>query len=224
VFNGTEINSSFHRPHRTSTYLRWGAGVPDAFRFSVKLPKAITHQQRLVNVDSALDAFLEQTAALGARLGCLLVQLPPSLQFVSADVEGFLAALRKRYAGDVALEPRHETWFSPTCADVLKRYQVAQVAADPAVVPEAAEPGGWGELVYFRLHGSPVIYRSSYSDTVLAVLVDRLRRAQRASHSVWCIFDNTASGAAVTDALALRTHIGDDWTRPERRRSTGWQV
>ena len=43
VFNGTEINSSFHRPHRTSTYLRWGASVPDAFRFAVKLPKAITH-------------------------------------------------------------------------------------------------------------------------------------------------------------------------------------
>jgi len=209
VFNGTEINSSFHRPHRTSTYLRWGASVPDAFRFAVKLPKAITHEQRLVNVDSALDTFIEQTAALGERLGCLLVQLPPSLQFVSVDVEVFLAALRKRYAGDVALEPRHETWFSPLCADVLKRYQVARVAADPAVVPEAAEPGGWGQLVYWRLHGSPAIYRSSYSDTVLAVLADRIRRAQRSARAVWCIFDNTALGAAVPDALALRTRIAN---------------
>jgi len=76
-------------------------------------------------------------------------------------------------------------------------------------VPEAAEPGGWGQLVYWRLHGSPAIYRSSYSDTVLAVLADRIRRAQRSASAVWCIFDNTALGAAVPDALALRTRIAN---------------
>jgi uncharacterized protein YecE (DUF72 family) len=204
VFNGTEINSSFHRPHRPSTYRKWAASVPDRFRFSVKVPKRITHLLRLVNVDGALDAFIDEASALGERLDCLLVQLPPSLEFIAADAENFLVALRRRYSGDVALEPRHPGWFSPSCATVLERYRVARVAADPSLGPDAGDPGGWGGLVYWRLHGSPQIYRSSYSDTDLAELARKVLRAQRAALAVWCVFDNTASSAAVPNALALQ--------------------
>jgi len=99
VFNGTEINSSFHRKHRASTYLRWSASVPDHFRFSVKMPKLITHVKRLTGSDDALHAFLDETAALGERLACLLIQLPPTFAFVPTDVEPFLQTLRKCYNG-----------------------------------------------------------------------------------------------------------------------------
>jgi uncharacterized protein YecE (DUF72 family) len=205
VFNGTEINSSFHRQHRTSTYVRWAASVPDGFRFSVKMPKWITHVQRLVGADDALDAFIEQTAALGEHLGCLLVQVPPSLVYEPADVDVFLEALRKRYSGDVAIEPRHESWFAPACANVLKQYRIGRVAADPSRVPEGAEPAAWGGLAYWRLHGSPHIYRSSYSATTLTELAARIERAQVSARTVWCIFDNTASSAATPNALVLQT-------------------
>jgi uncharacterized protein YecE (DUF72 family) len=207
VFNGTEINSSFHRQHRMSTYRRWAAGVPDGFRFSVKVPKWITHVQRLVSVDDALDAFIEETAALGEHLACVLVQLPPSLEFKSAEAELFLEAVRRRYSGDVAIEPRHESWFAPACAHVLEQYRISRVAADPPRVPEAAEPAAWGGLAYWRLHGSPDIYRSSYSDTRLTELAARIERAQRSARNVWCIFDNTASSAATPNALALQALI-----------------
>src|SRR5829696_9557837 len=76
-----EINSSFYRPHRPATYERWAASVPERFRFAVKVPKAITHERRLTDAGDAIARLLEQLAGLGDRLGCLLVQLPPSLGY-----------------------------------------------------------------------------------------------------------------------------------------------
>lgn len=207
VFNGTEINSSFHRRHRTVTYLRWAASVPDHFRFSVKMPKLITHEQRLIAADDALHAFLDDAAALGERLGCVLIQLPPSFAFDPANVEPFFRALRERYDANVALEPRHASWFSADASELLVRYRVARVAADPARVAEAAEPGGWKGLAYWRLHGSPQVYRSSYAGAQLAALAGKIRAAEHSAHTVWCVFDNTASGAAAANALTLQALV-----------------
>src|SRR5580704_8863494 len=92
-FNAVEINSSFYKPHRPATYARWAASVPAGFRFSVKLPRAITHGARLKEVP-ALDVFLEQVCSLGDRLGPLLIQLPPSLAFDAQVVAHFLDSLR----------------------------------------------------------------------------------------------------------------------------------
>ncbi len=195
-----EINSSFYRPHRPATYARWAASVPADFRFSVKVPKLATHERRLVDVDDVLDRFLAEVTELGDRLGPLLVQLPPSLRF-SADVATrFFAALRDRFDGDVALEPRHSSWFGPVADRMVTGYRVARVAADPAVLPAAAEPGGWDGLVYYRLHGSPKVYYSTYPDEHLGAMAEALARAA-GSAEVWCIFDNTAEGAATVNAL-----------------------
>src|SRR3984885_16225927 len=105
-FNAVEINSSFYRPHRRATYERWAATVPDDFAFAVKLPKQITHELRLAAAETALDIFLYQARGLGAKLGPLLVQLPPSLAFDSDVAHAFFAALRARHAGNVVCEPR----------------------------------------------------------------------------------------------------------------------
>jgi uncharacterized protein YecE (DUF72 family) len=195
-----EINSSFYKPHRATTYARWAHSVPEDFRFSVKLPKLATHERRMVDVNDVLDSFLAESSQLGDKLGPLLVQLPPSLSF-SADVaERFFAVLRDRFDGKVALEPRHASWFDAAAEQLMTHYYVARVAADPAVVPAAAEPGGWGGLVYYRLHGSPQIYYSAYPDEYLETLGKRLTDAAR-SAEVWCIFDNTAAFAATVNAL-----------------------
>ncbi|ABM43978.1 protein of unknown function DUF72 [Acidovorax sp. JS42] len=93
-----EINSSFYRPHQRSTYERWAASTPPAFRFSVKLPRSITHTARLKGTDALLEAFLEQVQGLGERLGCLLVQLPPSLRLDRPVAEAFLRGLRERHS------------------------------------------------------------------------------------------------------------------------------
>ena len=174
VFSATEINSSFYRLHLPKTYARWAASVPEPFRFSVKLPRTITHERRLERADEKLDAFLDAVGALGISLGCLLVQLPPSFVFAPSTMEAFLVALRERYAGHVAIEPRHPTWFDPESLALLTQYRCAQVAADPARVPAAAEARGWTGFEYWRLHGSPRVYFSSYADGYLDALATKL--------------------------------------------------
>lgn len=205
---GVEINSSFYRPHRPSTYAKWAAAAPDEFRFAVKVPKEVTHVRRLVDVEAVLLRFLGECAALGPSLGPLLVQLPPSLEFATTVADAFFAVLREHHAGAAVCEPRHASWFTPPAQRMLRTYWVARVAADPSPVPAAAEPGGWDGLVYYRLHGSPEMYRSAYSPAYLDRLATTLRRHVRGGVPTWCIFDNTAAGAATEDALGLLARVG----------------
>lgn len=199
VFPATEINSSFHRPHRASTYAKWAEATPEGFRFSVKIPKAITHGAGLANAKALLDEFLAPLAALGRKLECLLVQLPPKLEFDAAVAGRFLRMLRRRHGRAIALEPRNATWFAPRAEELLRELRIARVAADPPRTSTGCEPGGWPGFVYYRLHGSPRMYYSSYEEARL----DALARELAAQRAAWCIFDNTAGRAAVANALYL---------------------
>ena len=199
-FSGVEINSSFYKPHRCATYARWSASVPADFRFAVKVPKEITHQLKLVDATPPLERFLAEISGLGISLGPLLVQLPPSLTFDMPVAQAFFACLRARFTGNIVCEPRHAGWFGGEAERVLADFQIARVVADPAPVPEAPYPGGWQGLAYYRLHGSPRMYYSAYSDDGLRTLAQNLR-ARLQSAPTWCIFDNTALGAATGDAL-----------------------
>jgi uncharacterized protein YecE (DUF72 family) len=206
VMNAMEINSSFYRPHKNETWRRWSETVPADFQFSVKAPKAITHEAKLDCGLEALLSFLEQISLLGERLGPVLIQLPPSLELEPAIAQKFLSLLRANYSGDVVCEPRHRTWFEKRANDLLKEFAISRVAADPACVPDAANPGGEENLVYFRLHGSPRLYYSAYSDDFLGGLAAQLAELARRKR-VWCIFDNTALGFAMQNALELRAKL-----------------
>ncbi|UAL09081.1 DUF72 domain-containing protein [Caulobacter segnis] len=202
-FDGVEINSSFYRPHQRKTYERWAASTPADFRFAVKVPQTITHERRLTAVDDLLARFLDETDGLGGKRGPLLVQLPPSLRFEVERVAVFLETWRGRTEAPTVLEPRHASWFADQPERMLADFRIARVAADPAVVPEAAEPGGWRGLTYRRWHGSPVIYESAYPPQTLERLAARLAQESE----TWCVFDNTKFGAATRDALAVKAIV-----------------
>jgi len=146
-------------------------------------------------------------AGLGDKLGCLLIQLPPSLSFEPGVAAGFFASLRSRIPVPLACEPRHPSWFAPPADGLLREMNVLRVAADPACVPEAAEPGGWRGGSYYRLHGSPRVYYSAYSEEYVASLASRLREEAAEGRTVWCIFDNTTLGAATRNSLDLRSRL-----------------
>jgi uncharacterized protein YecE (DUF72 family) len=203
--NAVEINSSFYRPHQRKIYQRWASSVPADFRFSVKMPKAMTHEKRLRDCGLLLDRFVTEVEGLGDRLGVLLVQLPPKLIFEARVAERFFRDLHRRIGTPVACEPRHASWFTPAINGWLAERHIARVAADPAPVAGAAEPDGWGSLAYYRWHGSPRIYYSDYDDAALASLGKRLDAQRQRGVSVWCILDNTALGSALGNALALMT-------------------
>lgn len=205
-FPVAEVNSSFHRPHRRSTWERWRDSVPRAFRFSVKLPKLITHTHKLDGCSELVAEFVEQAGALGDKLAVLLVQLPPKLDFDKTVAAAFFGSLRSRTNVGLVCEPRHASWFTGEVDVLLEHFQIARVAADPAICEAAKQPGGWNGIRYWRLHGSPVIYRSSYRDRI-DEFADRLMQEVSADGQVWCIFDNTASSAGAADALALTQAI-----------------
>ena len=205
-----EINTSFYRPHRVATYVRWSEAVPAAFRFAVKVPREITHIRKLVDINEPLDRFLTEIQGLGEKLGPLLVQFPPSFAFNGSLVSSFFERLRGSFSGQVACEPRHATWFDTQAETVMVQFEVARVAADPAKVPAAAEPRGWQGLVYYRQHGSPEVYYSAYGPAYVETLSRNLQALAKPGCDIWCIFDNTARGEAANDALDLlhRTRTG----------------
>ena len=149
VLPAVEINSCFYRHHRPETYAKWAASVPAGFRFSVKLPRAITHEASLEAWEPVLGRFLGEVSLLGEKLGCVLVQLPPKLAFDLQVAEVFFTALRAKYTGPLACEPRHQTWASDAAESLLREHGIARGA------------------------------------------------------DAWCILDNTASGAAVANAIEL---------------------
>ncbi|SFH74997.1 DUF72 domain-containing protein [Planctomicrobium piriforme] len=214
VFSAVEINSSFYRPHRPQTYRRWAAVVPDEFRFSVKIPKQITHGHRLASVRDLLSAFFEQSAELEQHLGCYLIQLPPSLSFDEEVAAEFLGDFRTLSSIPAVCEPRHVSWFSPAARQLLKSQKIGYVQADPSPVVLRTEREDFGRPVYLRLHGAPRVYYSAYSDTQLLKIDQQIRKWAESADDVWCIFDNTAAGAAIDNALQLRSY--QNLTKPLR--------
>lgn len=206
-FDMVEINSSFYRPHQPKTYAKWAASVPDGFRFAVKFPRAATHEARLRDTEPVIDAFAGQVKELGDRLGPILVQLPPSLALEAGVAERFFAAMRGRFHGPIVCEPRHATWFEPDVDALWVRFEIARVAADPARIPEAAQPGGANGVRYWRLHGSPRIYYDAYGEDALRRWADDIGAACHAGFECWVVMDNTALGHATFDAIRLRAML-----------------
>jgi uncharacterized protein YecE (DUF72 family) len=203
-FDAVEINSSFYRPHRRSTYERWRDSVPESFRFSVKLPKTITHELGLARAARNTRFFMESTAGLERKLAVLLVQLPPSLDFEARVAGRFFKMLRGESPAHIACEARSPSWFVEAATAVLAKHGITRVAADP--VPPGCEiiARAQPRFRYFRLHGSPRMYYSAYSlDHLQAIAA-----AARAAAESWCIFDNTAAGAAWPDAITLQGLLG----------------
>ena len=204
VFNAAEINTTFYRRHKAETFQRWADTTPDGFLFAVKAPRTITHERRLIDVASLLSDFFGDIGNLGDRLGPVLIQLPPTLTYDEALAGRLFRQVRELSAGAIALEPRHATWFESDAEAMQIAHGIARVAADPAKVPAAGRQGGWSGLQYCRMHGSPRMYYSAYGEAELDRLAGDLRAG---SGDAWCIFDNTASGAAAADAPRLRDRL-----------------
>jgi uncharacterized protein YecE (DUF72 family) len=217
----TEINSSFYREHKPATYSKWARMVPEDFRFSVKLSKVFTHERRLEDTEGLAEV-LKGVLELGPKLGALLIQLPPSLKFDHRIAARFFRGLRRVYSGNIAFEPRHASWVTDPALKLLQDQKVSKVVADPErCEPELCEmEEGFTRIAetagfaYYRLHGSPVIYRSKYGTRALKNWAKRMRA--ETAQDVWCILDNTALGYATGDALELQKMLSERGVGDER--------
>lgn len=188
IFRSIEVNGTFYGMQKPDSFARWADETPGGFVFAVKAPRFITHMRRLREPALPLANFLASgLLRLGAKLGPILWQLPPSLRFDPELIEGFLAALphdteaaadaARRHDSHVkktwlrtdahrplrhAMEIRHESFRDAAFVDLLRRYEVALVCADTVDWPRLMDLTA--DFVYCRLHGSTELYRSGYDD------------------------------------------------------------
>lgn len=205
-FDMVEINSSFYRPHQRKTYERWAQSVPRDFRFAVKLPQLISHELGLRRAREPVGRFVDECTGLGRKLGVVLVQLPASLPFERRVAMRFFTLLRTALPAhaEIVCEPRHRSWWTDSAGDVLAAHAVGRVGADPSPAGAPAEPTATGRCRYWRLHGSPRMYYSDYDPASLKAFCHRIATATQPS---WVVFDNTAAGHAVPNALDFQRLI-----------------
>ncbi|MEO8451541.1 MAG: DUF72 domain-containing protein [Gemmatimonadota bacterium] len=200
-FNAVEINSTFHRSHRPATFARWAESVPADFLFSLKGPKAIIHERRFVDVADIWRRFVADISPLGPKLSVILIQTPGSLEFDREVGGAFFETLRATYDGAVVLEARNAGWAQDDAEKLLSGLGIGRVAADP---PKGAGDGSpRGRIAYHRLHGSPHVYHSAYGEQFLEQLGAKAMAEAAEGLPVWCVFDNTARGAATGNAIRL---------------------
>jgi uncharacterized protein YecE (DUF72 family) len=151
VFNCVEIDSSFYRVPNSFMINQWRSSTPPGFLFSPKLPKKITHDNKLASSESSLLYFYSVLSKLGDKLGPIAVQLPPSIKLAThLDVlKDFLLHLDPRFKH--AIEFRHRSWFVPEVYDLLRKNRVAMVWSLNQYVETPAELTS--DFVYLRLVG-----------------------------------------------------------------------
>ncbi|BBH71251.1 histidine kinase [Actinoplanes sp. OR16] len=199
-FDVVEVNNAFYRLPERHTFEQWRDRTPDGFRFAVKMSRYLTHVKRLREPAEPVARFLDRAAGLGAKLGPVLLQLPPTLK---ADLEALDATLRE-FPPEVrvAVEPRHETWFTPGCEELLKRHGAALCWADRRGRPVTPlwRTADWG---YLRLHEGAGKPWPRYGRQALHSWLERLSAPE-----TFVFFNNDPGGAAVIDAGVLARRAG----------------
>jgi uncharacterized protein YecE (DUF72 family) len=204
-FNAVEVNASFYRAVRPTTYAAWRAATPESFRFAIKGHRLVTHVNRLADAAEPVLRQRDSTSVLGERLAAVLWQLPRSVAKDDGRLKAFLATLHLWPRVRHVVEFRHESWFDEDTADLLAAHDVATAISDSDRWPR------WdavtADLVYIRLHGKPHCYLSPYSADAIADWAARIGAWRAEGRAVQVYFDNTMQGAAVEDARRLAAFL-----------------
>jgi uncharacterized protein YecE (DUF72 family) len=194
VFGSVEINYSFRRFPSEATLRTWLAQTPDTFRFTLKANQRITHGRRLRGVAPDVADFLARARELGERLGPILFQLPPNLEYDGSLLEEFLGLIPSDVRA--AMEFRHPSWRAAW--DALAGRGIARCVADTDDEPADGSELSWLPFGYVRLR------RAAYSEPELALWANRLRAALDGGADVYCYFKHEDSAAGPRMAQALR--------------------
>lgn len=207
TFRTVELNASFYRWPRDTSFASWRRRLPEGFALSVKAPRGLTHGKKLYDPDVWIERIATCWHELGDKRAVLLVQLPPDLARDDARLDYFLERLP--WWIRVAVEFRHPSWDHPEVFELLERHGAAYCIMSGANLPcilRATAP-----FVYVRMHGPDHnhLYGGSYSDDDLRWWADRIREWQLSGKDVYVYFNNDGGGNAVRNASTLRWILGD---------------
>jgi uncharacterized protein YecE (DUF72 family) len=202
-FGTVENNGTFYRLAERGTFEQWRDRTPEGFVMAVKASRYLTHIKRLRDPAEPVRRMLDAFGGLGARLGPVLLQLPPNL---AADPVLLDDCLAQFPAGiRVAVEPRHPTWWTDGVREVLTSRGAALCWADRRgeLVTPLWCTADWG---YVRFHEGTADPWPAYGEKALGAWADRIAGTWPADASVYAYFNNDQNGAAVVDAATLATH------------------
>lgn len=198
-FNSYEFNGTFYRFPTVQNLVSWSGRVSDDFRFSVKVPKIITHGKRLEGCEREIDVFyLTSKEGFGKKLACVLWQLPPSFSFNKNRLRLVVDSMDSSFKNVV--EFRHESWWQDEVITKLSDKNITFCNVSYPGLPTSilqTTPIG-----YIRMHGSPRLFYSEYTKEEVETLYRQV--SDVGFKEVFIYFNNTASTAAIINALQLK--------------------
>jgi uncharacterized protein YecE (DUF72 family) len=205
AFPTVEINSSFYRLPFENMVISWHRRTPERFLFAAKLSRQVTHVQRLRNCEATVQRWLERIAMLEAKLGVVLVQLPPGLHKDVPLLEDFLRLFR----GDVrvAVEFRHPSWECDEVYETLQRHGAAH-----CTISYPGYPMDWtvtAPFAYIRLHGVTQVYDYCYRSEELRQIAERIQQLPASVQPVFVYFNNDTNAYAPENARQLRAMLAE---------------
>jgi uncharacterized protein YecE (DUF72 family) len=204
VFDTVEMDSSFYRAPDKGTILGLVRHTKRGFLFTAKINRRFTHELRLkVDEESQeqLESFVELFDPLLTqdRLGCLLVQLPPSLKRNDKLLEDFLTALPHRY--DYVVEFRHPSWIDEKTWHILSRHQAAYCIVDEPLLPPEIHVTSSIGYIRWHGHGETPWYNYRYTQQQLQDWIPKIQEVQKNTSKTFGIFNNHFHGFAAENCL-----------------------
>jgi uncharacterized protein YecE (DUF72 family) len=210
IFNAVEIDSTFYGTPKVGSVVRWRENSPEGFKICVKVPRSITHDAGLVDVDNEMIAFIQTVKELGDKLGVILIQLPPSFDNSNTKIlQEFLEQLPKRYK--FATEFRHPSWYIDQTANLLTNYGICWAATEYQGVPK--EVPLTIDTIFIRLvglHGRFRLHNREQIDVTpqLENWWKWILSISEELHEVFVFFNDDYSGYAPASANRLKKIIG----------------
>ncbi|SIP87046.1 Uncharacterized conserved protein YecE, DUF72 family [Chryseobacterium sp. RU37D] len=199
-YNCVEINSTFYRKPTKKTLLKWSDETPEDFKFFIKIPKAISHEKRLKDCKEEISEFCDHIQSnIKEKLSGFLYQFPPLFKNTPENVNLILGNLDFNYLN--VIEFRHQSWWEDEILTILKEKNIVFSGVTfPGALPETVIVNN-PDILYYRLHGKPILYKSEYSKDFLDQLAEKIKEKNRKS---FIFFNNTWGNAAINNSLYLK--------------------
>ena len=202
-FNTLELNVTFYRFPKLSTFESWYKKSPPHFSFAVKAPRLITHYKQFHDTAEIMAGYYEIIKeGLKDKLGAVLFQLPPRADYNEERLERIIETLDNSIPNVV--EFRHASWWNQGVYDRLGKNKITFCGISHPTLPEDIVQNT--SLLYYRFHGSPELYKSKYSPQKLSSFIQKVN-ANNHLKNAFVYFNNDIGGSAIENAVYLQNHI-----------------
>ena len=201
-FNCVELNSTFYSFPKLTTLEKWYNRSPEGFVFAVKAPQTITHYKRFNECEEIIKKFYSVLReGLKEKLGPVLFQLPPSTIYKEETLLKILNSLDNGFKN--VIEFRHPSWWTNEVMEALKLNHITFAGVSHPKMPDQIIHNS--NLLYYRLHGVPTMFKSEYSIEFIEKLLNDIKVTQ--AEEIYILFNNTWGIAGVVNALQMKSFL-----------------